>query len=276
MVRARRMLVGLMVSGVAAVSAPVAAGAATTEPIPSSMASTGDSITRAFNACGFYVDCTSRSWSTGDYSTVNSHYLRIKAKNAAITGKNFNDAKTGAKMVDLDGQVATAVTQGVEYVTVELGANDACTSTETGMTPVATYRAQFKAAMDRLSAGLPSARVFVASVPDVKRLWFIGKDSSSARAAWSSYKICQSLLANPTSTATVDVDRRNRVQQRVVDFNTQLAQECALHAHCLFDANAVFNYQFVLSQVSGWDYFHPNEGGQKALATTTYGAGFGW
>jgi len=271
------MLVSVMVTGVASVSAmPSAAGAATTEPIPSSMASTGDSITRAFNACGFYFDCTSRSWSTGDYSNTNSHYLRIKAKNSAITGKNFNDAKTGAKMVDLDGQVATAVTQGVEYVTVELGANDACTSTEAGMTPVSTYRAQVKAALDRLSAGLPNARVFVASVPDVKRLWFIGKGSYSARSAWSSYKICQSLLANPTSTAQADVDRRNRVQRRVIDFNTQLAQECALYAHCKFDGNAVFNYQFVLSQVSGWDYFHPNEAGQKALATTTYSAGFGW
>ena len=34
---------------------------------PNSIASTGDSITRAFNDCWFpYVDCPSASWSTGN------------------------------------------------------------------------------------------------------------------------------------------------------------------------------------------------------------------
>jgi hypothetical protein len=47
-------------------------------------------------------------------------------------------------------------------------------------------------------------------------------------------------------------------------------------ANCRFDGNATFNYQFVLSQVSGWDYFHPNQSGQTTLASVTYGAGFNW
>ena len=246
-------------------------------PIPSKMASLGDSITRGFNACGWFVDCTSRSWSTGDYGTVNSHYLRIKAKNSAITGQNLNDAVSGAKMTDLNGQAQTAVTQGVQYVTILMGANDACTSTEAGMTSVTTFRSQLDAALTTLKNGLPNAAVFIASVPDIKRLWFIGKDNSSARNAWSGFGICQSMLANPQSTAQADVDRRNRVQQRVIDFNTQLAQACTAYgANCDFDGNAVFNYQFVLSQVSTWDYFHPNTSGQAVLASVTYPAGFNW
>ena len=49
---------------------------------PSSMASTGDSITRAFNDCSFpFVDCPAASWSTGTSSAVNSHYRRILAAN---------------------------------------------------------------------------------------------------------------------------------------------------------------------------------------------------
>lgn len=261
---------------VAATALPTPAVAVTSEPVPSSMASTGDSITRGFNACGFYVDCTSRSWSSGDNSSVNTHYLRILKVNPAISGRNLNDAKSGAKMVDLNGQITTAVGQKVDYVTILMGANDACTSSESTMTSVATYRAQLDTALNTLSAGLPDARIFVASVPDIKRLWYIGKGSFWARSAWSSYKICQSMLANPTSTSSTDVARRDRVRQRVIDFNTQLAQACSLHAHCVFDNNAVFNYQFVFSQVSGWDYFHPNQSGQAALATVTYNAGFGW
>lgn len=273
--RARMLSVPLLLAGLLA-AAPSPASAATTEPVPSSMASLGDSITRGFNACGYYVDCTNESWSTGGDSAINSHYLRILALNPAISGHNLNDAKTGAKAIDLDGQATTAVSQGVDYVTVLMGANDACTSTEAGMTPVATFRSQVEAALTRIQNGLPTARVFVSSIPDVKRLWFIGKDSSAARSAWSGFQICQSMLANPTSTLQADVDRRNRVQQRVIDFNTQLQQVCALNPHCKYDGNATFNYQFVFSQVSGWDYFHPNKSGQTALATTTYNAGFGW
>lgn len=264
----------------AAVVIPVTAGttpAQAAPPIPSSMSSLGDSITRGFNACGWYVDCTARSWSTGDYASVNSHYLRIKAKNSAITGNNFNDAKTGAKMVDLNGQATTAGNRGVQYVTILMGANDACTSTEAGMTPVSTFRSQLDTALNTLKSKVPNAAVFISSVPDIKRLWQIGKDSSSARNAWSNFNICQSMLANPTSTAQADVDRRERVRQRVIDFNTQLAQACTAYGpNCDFDGNAVFNYQFLLSHMSTWDYFHPNTTGQQVLASVSYPAGFNW
>lgn len=272
--RTRKTLLVLATAGA------VLAGSGTAQavpPIPSSMSSLGDSITRGFNACGWYSDCTDRSWSTGGYASVNSHYLRIRSKNAAINGFNFNDARTGAKMVDLNGQAQAAVNRGVKYVTILMGANDACTSSESTMTSVTTYRAQLDQALATLKAGLPNAAVFIASVPDIKRLWFIGKDNSSARYAWSQFGICQSMLANPQSTATADVARRDRVRQRVVDFNTQLAQACTAYgANCDFDGNAVFNYQFVLSQVSGWDYFHPNTSGQAVLASVSYPAGFNW
>lgn len=260
-------------------TAPVLAAPATADagPPPSAMASLGDSITRGFNACGWYVDCTSRSFSTGDDSGVNSHYLRIRAVDPAINGRNYNDARTGAKSADMYGQAGTAVSQGVGYVTILIGANDACTSSESTMTPVGTYRANIDAALNRIKAGLPTARVALISVPDIHRLWAVGKDSGSARNAWSLFGICQSMLANPTSTAQADVDRRARVRQRVIDYNTQLAQACAAYgSNCDFDDNAVFSYPFLLSQLSGWDYFHPNTAGQQVLANVSYAAGFRW
>ena len=89
----------------------------------------------------------------------------------------------------------------------------------------------------------------LASIPDIHRLWEIGKDSSSARNAWSAYGICQSMLANPTSTQQADVARRAAVRQRNIDFNTQLAQVCALYSQCRFDNNAAFNTSFVAGDV---------------------------
>jgi lysophospholipase L1-like esterase len=240
---------------------------------PSSIASLGDSITRGFNACGFYVDCPSRSFSTGDATVVNSHYLRIAAVHPAITGHAFNDAASGAAVADLPGQADAAVGQGAAYVTILIGANDACAASEADMTAVSTFRGYLDTALGRLKAGLPGARVLVISIPDLRRLWEVGKGNFFARAAWSLLGICQSMLANPGSTTQADVDRRSRVRQRVIDFNTQLAGACAAFGPaCAFDNNAVFGYPFALSQISGWDYFHPNTSGQAVLASVTYSA----
>ena len=273
-VRRTTTLLTLLAALLTIVTAPAAAEAG---PPPNSMASMGDSITRGFNACGWFSDCTSRSFATGSDTTVNSHYLRIRTVNPAINGYNHNDGRSGAKSADMYGQAGSAVSQNVDYVTILIGANDACTSSESTMTPVSTYRANIDAALSRLKAGLPNARVLLISIPDIHRLWSVGKESSSARSVWSLFGICQSMLANPTSTAQADVDRRTRVRQRVIDFNTQLAEACAGYgSNCLFDNNAVFAYPFTLSQLSTWDYFHPNTSGQQVLANVSYANGFRW
>ena len=241
------------------------------------MASLGDSITRAFDACGFFVDCPPLSFSTGTSTLVNSHYRRISAKNPAMAGHNYNDSRSGAKAGDLAGQATTAVNQGVQYLTVLVGANDACTSSESTMTPVATFRAQIDAALDAMRTGLPEAKVLVVSIPDIHRLWQIGHLNPAALATWGVAGICQSMLANPVSPAQADVDRRARVRQRVVDYNTQLALACTAYgSNCAFDHNAVFTYPFTLVDVSTWDYFHPSANGQAVLAEISYRAGFNW
>jgi len=267
-------VVTLLVMGVVGATSP--ASAETGRRAPNSMAALGDSITRGFNACGWYLSCTSRSWSTGSYQSVDSHYRRILATNPAIQGHQFNNSSNGAKVSDLNRQAQLAVSQQVEYVTILIGANDACTSTESGMTSVAAFEDRFRTAMTTLNDGLKKSSIFVASIPDIKRLWEIGRNSFAARTAWSLGNTCQSMLANPQSTATADVERRNRVQQRVIDYNVVLAEVCAEYRRCRFDDNAVFSYRFTLSHVSQWDYFHPNTAGQAVLADVTYNAGYGW
>jgi hypothetical protein len=61
----------LTASGTAVRAAPFA------QPVPQVMAALGDSISTGFNACGWYVSCTARSWSSGDNKDVNSHYLLL-------------------------------------------------------------------------------------------------------------------------------------------------------------------------------------------------------
>jgi lysophospholipase L1-like esterase len=242
---------------------------------PNSMAATGDSITRAFNTGPLpFTDWPPSSWSTGSSSAVNSHYRRILAANWRILGRNFNDARSGAEMDAFRGQAATAVAQRVEYVTVLLGANDVCAGSEAGMTPLTTFEAELVAGMNTLTAGLPSARVYVVSIPDVYRLWEVLHTNPAARFVWTLGGICQSMLVNPGSTAPADVARRQRVRDRNIAYNTVLAEVCSRYLHCHFDGNAAFNTDFLPSDVSTRDYFHPSTAGQAKAARVTWEAGF--
>ena len=70
-------------------------------------------------------------------------------------------------------------------------------------------------------------RIFVASIPSLYRMWSISKSKFGARLIWASAGICQSMLANPSSTTTTDENRRLAVQARVNAYNAVLATECA-------------------------------------------------
>jgi lysophospholipase L1-like esterase len=253
--------------------------AATADPgktgYPNSMASTGDSITRAFETCPMqFTDCPMNSWSTGENPAVDSFYTRILSANSLIGGHNPNDAVSGARMTDLNNQVMNVNGQHVELVTILMGANDVCTSNESTMTSVSTFTSQFQTAMNTLSAGSPDARIAVGSIPDIYQLWSILHTNSSATTIWLLGGICQSMLQYPTSMAQVDIDRRARVRQRNIDFNTQLQQVCAQYIHCRFDNNAAFNTAFTPSDVSTVDYFHPSLSGQALGASVGFGATF--
>ncbi len=252
---------------------------AVANPYPNSMAATGDSITRAFNTSPYFpfIDATANSWSTGTTRSVSSHYSRILAKNATISGKNYNDAKTGTKMADLKGQMTTAVNQGVEYVTVLMGANDVCADSEANMTSVDMFTQQFTDAMNTITANNRKVRVFVSSIPNIYNLWSILHKNPYALTAWSAYGICQSMLVNASNDDPNGADelRRKSVQARNVAFNKQLEAVCLsaiYNSRCQFDAFASYNTNFVDADVSTRDYFHPSLTGQATIANISWGA----
>jgi PKD repeat protein len=255
---------------------PPAAGADTSLPLPASMAAVGDSITQAASSNGTLgADAPQNSWSTGTNTTVNSHYQRLLALGAPISGQNVNRSVSGAKVGDLNAQMAGVVTLHPDYLTVLIGGNDLCTDTVAQMTSVADFGARFQAAMETLTTGSPTTHVYVVSIPDVYQLWNLFHTSWVARFVWSVGDICQSLLANPTSTQAADVQRRADVRQRNIAYNAQLADVCGSFPQCRFDGNAVFNTQFSKSDISG-DYFHPSIAGQAKLASVTWAAGYAW
>lgn len=241
---------------------------AATPALPSSMATIGDSITRAADVCCWYGDHPGDSWSTGgtSFDGVQSQYERIRALHADIAGHNYNDAVSGARMSAGPTQAQRAVTQKAKYVTVMMGANDLCTSSPSTMTSVDTFRTQYRSTLSTLFAGLPArAHVSVSSIPDVYQLWQLYHPSSTARFVWSNAGICPSLLSPARTEAG-----RQLVRQRNIEFNAVLQQVCAAYARCLFDDNAVFNYDFTRDDVSKLDYFHPSLTGQARLARVSW------
>lgn len=273
---ARRTVVLAITLATLIAALSVAPAAATDPPLPSTMAAVGDSITQAASTGGSLgTDAPQNSWSTGTSTTVNSHYLRLLALNPVISGHNDNQSVSGARMVDLAGQMSSAGAGQPEYLTVLIGGNDVCTSTEAGMTEVHVFRDQFVAAMAALRGVSPNAQVYVVSIPRVMGLYELFKDDAWARFIWSIGNVCQSLLARPTSTDQADIDRRLRVAQRNVDFNTVLAEVCAAATSqpCRTDGGAVYDTAFAASDVSG-DYFHPSTAGQAKLAAVSWSAGY--
>jgi lysophospholipase L1-like esterase len=243
-------------------------------PLPSSVAAVGDSISQAVSSGGSLgATYPANSWSTGTNTSVNSHYQRLLALNAAVSGHAYNHSVSGADMADLNGQMAGVVSLQPDYLTVLIGGNDLCTDTVAQMTPVTTFGAEFQTAMDTLTRGSPDTLVYVASIPNVYQLWQLFHNNWWARFIWSAGGICQSLLANPTSTTATDVARRAAVAQRNVEYNTALANVCSVYPNCRFDGNAVYNVVFSSSDVAG-DFFHPSVSGQAKLAAVTWAAGY--
>lgn len=252
--------------------ASIGAGSAVAVPTPpevARMAAIGDSITRGTSSCSSFSGCLANSWSTGTTTSVASHAQRLRSLGATSLVAS-NNAVNGATSGSIATQAQAAVAQNAQYVTIEIGANDACTTTVGGMTARATFRANIDSALATLGASPAAPEIFVASIPNLLRMYELNKSSSTARFTWSLLRVCQSLLANPSSTKAADVQRRAAVQQRVTEFNSELAAACAATPRCHFDGMVVANLQFVKSDISTRDYFHPSLAGQAKLAAVTW------
>ncbi|MCX5263259.1 SGNH/GDSL hydrolase family protein [Streptomyces sp. NBC_00199] len=235
---------------------------------PDSVAAVGDSITRGFDACGVLADCPEVSWATGSSAEVNSLAVRLLGAAKAAT-HSWNHAETGARMADLPAQMVRAAAEKPQLVAVMAGANDACRQSPAAMTSVADFRAQFEEALGTLRRALPKAQVYVASVPNLKRLWSQGRTNALGKQVWK-LGLCPSMLGDADALDSAATLRRATVQKRVEAYNTVLKEVCAKDARCRFDGGAVYDFRFGTDQLSHWDWFHPSKDGQARLAEMAY------
>ncbi|GIG59254.1 lipoprotein [Longispora fulva] len=270
-------LLPLLLAGCTATPATPDATPTTTVPIteaprpakvPGPVVALGDSITRGVNACSDKIgDCPEASWSTG--TTLDSHAHKV-----GQPGTNL--ANSGARVADLPGQAESAAAVHPAYVTILIGANDACRQSADRMTSTTAFKADLAKSLATIRKGAPDAKLLLASVPDLYQLWSIGHADQRATQRWG-LGICPSMLANPGSTAAEDERRRQSVRDRVVAYNDVIAVACKDYgSNCRTDGGAVFRFQFRPEHVSSIDYFHPSALGQAELARVTNEAGYRW
>jgi lysophospholipase L1-like esterase len=237
---------------------------------PDSVAAVGDSITTGFDSCQVLADCPSVSWSTGDSPEVESLAARLLGR-ANAASRSWNFAETGARMDDLEAQMRQAAARRPQLVTVLVGANDACRGSVRSMTPVGEFRDRFESALRTLRRQSPKSQVYVASIPDLKRLWEVGQGTPMGREIWK-LGICPTMLGEAGAMDDKAVERRKKVRDRVEEYNEALAEVCAADRRCRTDGGAVYAYRFDTRQLSRWDLFHPSVDGQTRLADIAYRA----
>jgi lysophospholipase L1-like esterase len=251
--------------------APASAASGASLPLPDSMAAAGDSITQAFdvNVAGIFQDNPAYSWATGTKTSVDSLYQRVLAANPAIKGHEYNDAVAGSMMSALEGQVKTAASQHVQYLTVEIGADDLCVNSVGDMTPTATFQSEFHQALTAFTAADPAAHIFVASIPNIYQVWQVNHSNWLAELVWNTLPFCNTMLPLYVTSA-----ERQQVVQREQAYNKVLGNVCAEFSQCKFDNDAVYDASLTAADASPVDFFHPSVAGQAKLASVAWSAGF--
>ena len=242
-------------------------GRPTATGLPTVVAAIGDSITIAVNPDRqTFGSDPRRSWATGEdpADEVGSHVERLRTAGAPITTVT-NLAVAGAQVSDGPGQAAQAAAAGADYVTVALGANDACRGD--AITSVDEFRRLAAETLQTVAGS--GARILVVSVPDVSRLWSVARGQENARAVWDEFEICRGVL--PTGSTD---ESRAAVRARVRAYNEIWRRTCAATPLCRYDGGAVFDRAFTLAEVSPLDFFHPSVRGQAQLAEVTWRAGW--
>ncbi|GAA1467010.1 SGNH/GDSL hydrolase family protein [Microbacterium thalassium] len=269
-----------------AASALVAGGCAATAPEPTTtpvavtetprsapavgaMAVVGDSITLGVSACGSQEACPQASWAVGSEPEVDSIVQRINDELGA-NPRATPIARLGAGVDYGVDSVDLIASTGADLVLILLGANDACKPTVDEVTPPAEFAAQYSAMLTGIAEALPDTRIVALSVPDVLRLWELGRTDPETVAMWGASPSCRSLLAEADSDATADVERRAAIEETVDAYDAAIIAACDAVEQCTSDDGAVHAVRFEVEHVSAIDSFHPSIAGQAALADAAW------
>lgn len=238
---------------------------------PASLVVIGDSMSLAMSSCGAAEPCLEASWAVGTDRAVDSIAQRL-GERSGVVPKTAAIAKLGAGVSFADDAVASLSQKQADLVLVLLGANDACTSSMDSVTSAADFAAGYASLLAGVRATAPDAPIVAYSVPDLLRLWELGRDDPAIVKAWGASPSCRSLLGDADSDAAPDVARRGEIAALLDSYDTAIAGACAAVTGCTFDDGAVHAVVFEDGDVSDVDHFHASRSGQATLAAAAWPA----
>lgn len=270
------LLATAIVIGALGVGSP-AEGRGAAVPAPGSMGAIGDSFSVGYGACTPFASCADVSWTTGtgiDHPDFESHLTRLEALEPALAGNATNVAAPGSGIDAMPGQVAALAPSAPDYVTVLIGAADACRSDVALMTPVADFRTSFRAGLTALRAQIPEARVLVVGIPDLVSIFEAVRHRPGIETGFFA-GYCATVYADAASDDRAARQRRSFVRNRIHRYNEAMRAECARDRLCRSDGGALFRHRWTDDEVSA-DFLHPSIAGQQVMADVTFAAGWRW
>ena len=233
-----------------------------------SIGALGDSISTGFNSGGWGDKGKQYSWSTGNSTSIESHYTKLTEYfDHNIMVHNF--AVAGAVAADLTSQVDKLLVEKPDYVTVLIGANDVCSWGDDYASDLDKFKNYFSTNVIRIIEHNPQVKLLIVPIPNLVRLWEVGKESSSCKFKWRLFGICQPLLGRGVTDY-----QRQLFNERIEQISQFYAEFAALYpANIIYDASLV-TYLFDIKHISKRDCFHPSLAGQDLISQLTWSNGW--
>ncbi len=235
-----------------------------------------------------FLESPGLSWATGldSKNIVKSHARRLLSLGLKSGRNVINESVTGdASQELLMSQIhnlnkasrSRFGTQYPDYVTLLIGANDACAETTEEMEDLGTFYARFYMVTEELLWNSPKTHVLVSHLPNIEKIRAIAKDASvfgfdtlgitTCQDLWETINLC------PTFTTLSDPLERQKVSTRISQYNQVMSdvtkQLRGRYGDRLRLSKRAYEVEFTPDHLS-LDCFHPNARGQNMLSEETW------
>lgn len=232
----------------------------------------GDSMSTGFNSF-LPLNNKRHSWSTGDswIRLVNSHYYRLKDALRGVQVVAYNYAVAGSRSRDLPRKAAELAALQPDYVTITMGANDACHEAPQTLANPERFTSAYRTALATLVAARPDVRIVIVPVVDLRQVYEFVNVEHSCHPLIDLRRLFCGPLMSPWATA----DERRLVLEAREVVNGEIARLAGeFPANVRVAWSAAEDGAMKVGDVSDIDCFHPSVAGQNLLAEKTWGDGW--
>ena len=236
------------------------------------MAVLGDSISTGMNVSAYLKEAKDLTWSTGKNLPA-SHFSRFQSELGVTKIAAHNVAKAAVTSFDLGRQIDAIDSDQLDYVTMQIGANDLCLSVGKNEDQLNSYGSRIESAIDKLINRYPDVKILLTPVPYMNRLVELYGNNFKCKLVWASAKnfglSCDSLLGRSANQSS-----RQKFEDYRKDLNEQLGEVAKRYPDNVSFNPGIGNTSFEKSHISNLDCFHPDKEGQSLIADKTWDKSF--